>query len=311
MTLPASGPISFNNINVELGVAGTTQASLGQASYRSLAGVASGAISMSNFYGKANTVAIQYLLIAGGGGAGDVTGAGGGAGGYIEGSTTLARGTSFYIAIGGGGASATGTTGVAGRGSNSTAFGQTAIGGGYGIAGLTSGVGASGGSGGGSKARGAAYYGGGPGTAGQGNNSGYAQGTTSSSTAASGGGGAGGVSPYAYHNWATNSVVTQGGIGKTWFDGVGRGGGGSAGGQNIASVGYGGGFGSINGGGAGGANTGGGGGGGGSGGTRGGTGGSGVCVVRYAGTPVLSGGTIVQSGGYTYHYFNSTDYLYT
>ena len=54
MALPASGPISFNAINVELGVAGTTTASLGQASYRSLAGVASGAISLSNFYGKSN-----------------------------------------------------------------------------------------------------------------------------------------------------------------------------------------------------------------------------------------------------------------
>jgi hypothetical protein len=57
MPLPVSGAISFNNINVELGVAGTTQASLGQASYRTLAGVASGAISMSNFYGKANQFA--------------------------------------------------------------------------------------------------------------------------------------------------------------------------------------------------------------------------------------------------------------
>lgn len=54
MALPASGAISFNNINVELGVAGTTQASLNQASYRTLAGVPSGAISMSNFYGKSN-----------------------------------------------------------------------------------------------------------------------------------------------------------------------------------------------------------------------------------------------------------------
>lgn len=57
MTLPASGPISFNNINVELGVSGTTQASLGQASYRTLAGVPSGQISMSNFYGKSNQFA--------------------------------------------------------------------------------------------------------------------------------------------------------------------------------------------------------------------------------------------------------------
>jgi len=54
MTLPVSGAISFNAINVELGVAGTTQASLNQASYRTLAGVPSGAISMSNFYGKTN-----------------------------------------------------------------------------------------------------------------------------------------------------------------------------------------------------------------------------------------------------------------
>lgn len=57
MTLPASGAISFNAINVELGVAGTTQASLGQTSYRNLAGVPSGQISMSNFYGKANQFA--------------------------------------------------------------------------------------------------------------------------------------------------------------------------------------------------------------------------------------------------------------
>lgn len=57
MPLPASGPISFNNINVELGVSGTTQASLGQTSYRNLAGVPSGQISMSNFYGKANQFA--------------------------------------------------------------------------------------------------------------------------------------------------------------------------------------------------------------------------------------------------------------
>lgn len=54
MPLPVSGAISFNAINVELGVSGTTQASLNQASYRTLAGVPSGAISMSNFYGKAN-----------------------------------------------------------------------------------------------------------------------------------------------------------------------------------------------------------------------------------------------------------------
>jgi len=57
MALPSSGAISFNDINVELGVSGTTQASLNQASYRTLAGVPSGAISLSDFYGKANQFA--------------------------------------------------------------------------------------------------------------------------------------------------------------------------------------------------------------------------------------------------------------
>lgn len=60
MTLPSSGPISFNAINVELGQAGTTTASLGQASYRALAGVASGAISLSNFYGKSSVAYRGY-----------------------------------------------------------------------------------------------------------------------------------------------------------------------------------------------------------------------------------------------------------
>lgn len=54
MALQSSGAISINNINVELGKAGTTTSSLGQSDFRTLAGVASGAISMSNFYGKSN-----------------------------------------------------------------------------------------------------------------------------------------------------------------------------------------------------------------------------------------------------------------
>jgi hypothetical protein len=64
MTLPASGAISFNAINVELGVAGTTSASLNQASYRTLAGVPSGAITMSNFYSKSYRVALSSTFSA-------------------------------------------------------------------------------------------------------------------------------------------------------------------------------------------------------------------------------------------------------
>jgi len=64
MTLPVSGAISFNAINVELGVAGTTQANINQASYRTLAGVPSGQISLSNFYGKSSRVTANVTISA-------------------------------------------------------------------------------------------------------------------------------------------------------------------------------------------------------------------------------------------------------
>ena len=54
MTLPASGAISLNQVNVELGLSGTTSINMNQASVRALFGVPSGAISMSNGYGKSN-----------------------------------------------------------------------------------------------------------------------------------------------------------------------------------------------------------------------------------------------------------------
>ena len=55
MTLPASGAISLNNVNVELGLSGTTSINMNQATVRTLFAVASGAISMSDGYGKSNT----------------------------------------------------------------------------------------------------------------------------------------------------------------------------------------------------------------------------------------------------------------
>ena len=52
MVLPPSGPISFNAINVELGVSGTNpNSSINSPTYRTLAGVPSGTIKMSDFYG--------------------------------------------------------------------------------------------------------------------------------------------------------------------------------------------------------------------------------------------------------------------
>jgi hypothetical protein len=60
MTLNASGPISLGgstvgqSINLELGNSATALASINSAPFRTLAGVASGAIALSNFYGKSS-----------------------------------------------------------------------------------------------------------------------------------------------------------------------------------------------------------------------------------------------------------------
>lgn len=59
MALPSSGAISLSDVNVELGLSATAQISLGDAAVRALFGVASGAISIGNGYGKAN----QFSLI--------------------------------------------------------------------------------------------------------------------------------------------------------------------------------------------------------------------------------------------------------
>lgn len=60
MTLQSSGAISINNINTELGVAGGTIRSLGETTSRNLAGVASGVISLSDFYGKSNVQEVIF-----------------------------------------------------------------------------------------------------------------------------------------------------------------------------------------------------------------------------------------------------------
>jgi len=54
MTLPASGQISFGEVNTELSLSATAQISLNDAAVRTLAAVPSGAIAMSNLQGKSS-----------------------------------------------------------------------------------------------------------------------------------------------------------------------------------------------------------------------------------------------------------------
>ncbi len=70
MTMVSSGPISLGgtattgglnqSINVELGLSGTTTISLNQANVRTLLAVPSGAISLSNAYGKSNRAVVSF-----------------------------------------------------------------------------------------------------------------------------------------------------------------------------------------------------------------------------------------------------------
>lgn len=63
MATPASGAISFSNINTELGFSSTASGNLNSTTYRTLAGVPSGTIGMSNFYDK--TANSYYASVTG------------------------------------------------------------------------------------------------------------------------------------------------------------------------------------------------------------------------------------------------------
>lgn len=140
------------------------------------------------------TVATEYLVVAGGGSGGTADGSGGGAGGYLTnyGGTAieLTPGVTYTVTVGGGGSGVTGTPGNRGNsGSNSVLSGTgittiTSIGGGGGaskVPGIQDGL--DGGSGGGAWVSNTA----GSGTVGQGNDGEVGQAPSNSG----GGGGAG------------------------------------------------------------------------------------------------------------------------
>jgi hypothetical protein len=58
MTLQSSGSISLGQVNTELGRSATATISLGESAVRTLAGIASGTISLSDLYGKSNIPAL-------------------------------------------------------------------------------------------------------------------------------------------------------------------------------------------------------------------------------------------------------------
>jgi hypothetical protein len=230
---------------------------------------------------------VDYLVVAGAGGAGS-TGGGSGAGGFLTGSVNLSQ-LSYTITVGAGGAGSVINFTTGSPGGNSLCLGVTATGGGGGGSYGTNGAsGGSGGGGGSYDTTGAPT--GGAGTSGQGFAGG--NGVQSASRGCGGGGGSSAVGATATpgvggaggagtaNSYSGSSVVYAAG-------GLGASGGSFAVGANGA------------------ANTG-NGGNGGAGGGVGGTGGSGIVIIRYLGAQRGTGGTVTSSGGYTIHTFTSS-----
>ena len=250
----------------------------------------------------ASAYTIEYLIVAGGGASGyfssgDNRSGGGGGGGFVSGSMSVYSTGSFVVTVGTGGAivspSGTGTNG------NTSSFGSNIIALGGGGGGGAASPGRSGGSGGGGASSGAGNWAGGIGSqpsqpyGGFGNNGGTGGTDSATYRSGGGGGGAGGAGGNA------GGSPIYGGVGKgssltgslKYYSGGGGASNGTASPQG--GGGPGGNPGSVNTGGGGGGATAGG----------GGNGGSGIVIIRYAGAPKATGGTIKELGGYTIHTF--------
>ena len=165
-------------------------------------------VGTSNFV-VTNGGEVEYLIVAGGGGGGGrFHSGGGGGGGVLQHKGFGVTPQTYSIVVGDGGAAGLATPDNAQRGSNgsnSSAFGQTAIGGGGGGSNSTLQPGLSGGSGGGgSGSSGDTTHQGGNGTSGQGFLGGNGLGSSSNGVirVGGGGGGAGGRGYNAIHGSA-------------------------------------------------------------------------------------------------------------
>jgi hypothetical protein len=309
----STGPISLGgsattgglnqSVNIELGNSATAQIDMNSSTVRTLFAKSSGAISMSDGYGKSNTTfiqatggtittsgnfkihtftgsgtfvvsqlgnvnnTIQYLVIAGGGGGAATIDGGGGAGGYrtsVPGQTSGGN-SAAESAINAAVQSYTVTIGAGSStsGSNSVFGSITSVGGGSG--GRSGGVtGGSGGSGGGGRGDNGGPGGAGAGTAGQGFSGGAGQNTGAKVQAwKSGGGGGAGGAGLAGGSGGNGGAGLSNNITGTAITRANGGGGGANGGASPGSPN-----------GAGAANT-------GSGGGVGNPGGSGIVIVRY------------------------------
>lgn len=263
---------------------------------------------------------LDILVVAGGGGAGYARGGGGGAGGYIyQSNLSFAPNNPVQITVGSGGAKGvinpvSGQPGIHAASGTNSSFGSTyiAIGGGGG--GSYEGPaqnGYNGGSGGGgaNQATSAQTGYGGSGTSGQGNSGGNSRCGGGGEVCGGGGGGAGAIGtngtssccgstscrPFTPGNGGNGIQNSISGT-AVWYAGGGGGGGLSPTANIQGSNGNGGGQANYGGGGqckvvSGNFQT--------------EDGGPGVVIIRYAGTPVATGGTITQVGGYTIHTFTS------
>lgn len=216
---------------------------------------------------------IEYLVVAGGGGGGNYTSynaGGGGAGRFVSSSYEVEIGNTFSVTVGNGG-----SVNNDGGDSRLVGSGLTIImngGGGGGTYPTDGGDGRDGGSGGGGAQQ---WIGGWTGRGGTGTNAGLPSDLV--------GLGTNGVSAVA----GSLNAGAGGGVSVQWLDGITYSVGGTAGGAVRSTPGSGG---------------------------RGGTnsaaatnGLSGIVKIRYIGQPKATGGTITQSGGYTYHTFTSND----